>query len=306
VSTVVHITAMIVSNSFYASPSGNERAARAVESRWSAAEIDTELARVETEVAATVAAEDSDAGGLSGEMLEVRTERVDNAPPSVSLPRETPDPLSEWLAARTQENDMARIIGPVTSGTSGDGGNGNGRGDGTGDGQGAGVPFFELRAEGRRFVYVVDGSLSMNHPYPGEYKTRFNRLKIEMARSISKLNAESEFFIIFFNDQAHPMPAAAMQPARSDIRAKSFQWLASVMAEGRTDPRPALKMALKMRPDVIYFLTDGEFPPEIARDLEKLTQREVTVHTFALANPDAEATLRVVAERNGGKYTFVP
>jgi hypothetical protein len=96
------------------------------------------------------------------------------------------------------------------------------------------------------------------------------------------------------------------QRAKSDSRLKNFEWLAAVPADGVTDPRPALNMALKMRPDVIYFLTDGEFPKPIIRDLEKLVQRDVAIHTFSLANPNAEETLKAVAEHNRGQYTFVP
>ncbi len=181
---------------------------------------------------------------------------------------------------------------------------GGGAGDGIGEGSGGG--FFGTNVAGRRFVYVVDASRSMNHPHDSEAKTRFKRLKIELLRSIGLMTPEMEFYIVFFNDHAIPMPAYGLQRAVPANQRRFLHWMQSIQADGKTDPRSALQLALRLRPDVIHFLTDGNFQPVIARDLLKIRQHEVSIHTYAFGERDAEETLRAVAENNGGEYHFVP
>lgn len=180
-------------------------------------------------------------------------------------------------------------------------------GDGllNGDGQGLGG-FFGMSTSGQSFVFVVDCSLSMNHPHPSEAKTRFRLLKMELVRSILGMDAESRFFIIFFNDKARPMPAQSLQPANPLTQERYLPWVARIKAAGRTDPRKALRFAMRLRPDVIYFLTDGSFDKPIQRELRKLRQPKVAIHTFAFGNREAETLLKKIAADNGGKYRFIP
>jgi hypothetical protein len=177
-------------------------------------------------------------------------------------------------------------------------------GSGTGIGRGEG--FFGSNAKGKKFVYVVDASRSMNHPHDSAARTRFNRLKIELVKSVLSLNGNDDFYIVFFNENPIPMSARSMQPAYPANRRRYLQWAAKMRADGKTDPRKALSLALKLNPDVIYFLTDGAFEFKVDRFLRKVSQNRTAIHTFAFGNREAEDALRALAAANGGNYHFVP
>ncbi|MCX7421425.1 MAG: VWA domain-containing protein [Planctomycetia bacterium] len=159
-------------------------------------------------------------------------------------------------------------------------GNGNGVGKGIGNGIGDGKQFFGMASEGKSFVYVLDCSMSMNHPHDSEAKTRFKRIKLELLNSIHHLRPDQEFFIVFFNHEAIAMPANGMVSAVAENQARYLNWMKEVTAVGDTDPTAALEIALKLRPDVIYFLTDGAFSPDANQIVRSIKQSRSIIHTF--------------------------
>lgn len=78
-------------------------------------------------------------------------------------------------------------------------------------------------------------------------------------------------------------------------------------------PLPALRQAFAQRPQVIYFLTDGEFNnfasyDEVVAEIAKLNaEQKVLVHTILLMSDDikAEAALRKIAAGNSGVFKQV-
>ncbi len=184
----------------------------------------------------------------------------------------------------------------------------HGDGAGTGDGAGNGAGFFGLTPEvGKKIVYVVDNSRSMNHPHDSEAKTRFRRLKVELINSIWNMPSEQQFYVIFFNNELYAMPATTLQPASAAAKQKYLSWVATMDANGApTDPRKAMDLALQFQPDIIYFLTDGEFDKIVNRKLLRIKQKRTTIHTFAFGERIGEAVLKEVARNNQGKYTFIP
>ena len=171
---------------------------------------------------------------------------------------------------------------------------GLGSGDGTGDGAGndAGDAFFGLRPVGRRVVYVLDCSRSMNHPHDTEAKTRFKRMKVELIKSILGMGPESEFYLIFFNDFAIPMPSRGLVQAAEQPKMKYLYWMKDLKAEGNTEPRVALQQALKLQPDILYFLTDGSFTYRVQQDLLSLRAGRTEIHTFAFDAPFTDSMRR--------------
>jgi hypothetical protein len=97
-----------------------------------------------------------------------------------------------------------------------------------------------------------------------------------------------------------------MEHAYAQNQQRFLNWLASVPASGLTDPRPALTMALSLRPDVVYLLTDGTFPRDVQGDLNALRLSAVEVNTIAIGDPRAEKSLKPLSTHNGGRFTFVP
>ena len=67
-------------------------------------------------------------------------------------------------------------------------------------------------------------------------------------------------------------------------------------ADGGTNPLPALLFALSLRPDAIYFLSDGQFDPGTIQELRSATARicgcrsgrfRSTRSRFSIASPKA-------------------
>ncbi len=184
-------------------------------------------------------------------------------------------------------------------------GGGLGNGVGNGQGNGSGSQFFELSTAGTKFVYVLDGSGSMTEPH-SEARTRLERVKQELTNSIGGMPDEMEFFVIFFNRIAVPMPAEKLQPATLGNKRKYLEWCWKVKGGGGTDPGDALKKALELKPDVIYLLTDGVFKEDAVRDVTKLNSRGVSIHTFCFGDAAGESVLKEIARKNGGTYKFIP
>lgn len=183
---------------------------------------------------------------------------------------------SAWSTA-----DLSRHVGGTSkeNGAARKPGSGTGDGDAAGDGSGNG--FFGETVDGRRFVFVLDCSRSMNHPHASAAKTRFKRLKLELVRSVAAMSAEQEFFFVFFNDGPIAMPSTRPVPASIGAKQHYLSWMQTLKADGNTEPTTAMQIALRLQPDVIYFLTDGSFIHKTQLDLLRLPFGKTQLHTFA-------------------------
>ncbi|MDF1744438.1 MAG: VWA domain-containing protein [Gimesia sp.] len=181
---------------------------------------------------------------------------------------------------------------------------------GSGNGIGSGG-FFGHKPKARKIVYVVDSSKSMNFPHDSVGKTRLGRVKIELANAILSMDENQEFFVIFFSDFAIPMPARQLQTATPRSKKKFLSWIAKVPGVGTTEPFQALMLALRLQPDTIYFLTDGQFDPSVVRAFNKAAgktrqNRKIIVNGICLGNREGEEVIRELTENNSGSYTFIP
>lgn len=162
------------------------------------------------------------------------------------------------------------------------------------------VTFYGIKATGRRFVFVTDCSGSMQ----GD---RLQRLKEELRESISFLNPRVEFFIMFFNDTAVPMPSQRCVKATPKWVEQYLDWADSVPSSGGTDPSEALAIALRFRPSAVFLLTDGVF--DTGSTLEVIEQlnkgRRIQINTIAFGEKGSETVLREIAEQNKGTYRYV-
>jgi hypothetical protein len=165
-----------------------------------------------------------------------------------------------------------------------------------------GGSFFGIRADGRRFVYVVDCSGSMiGAPY--------QRAQQELIRSLAALTKAQEFFVILFSDDSYPMffPNTTREFVKaSDEAIEQVQaWVISLSHHGGTNPEPALALALKMKPDAVFFLTDGAIPDSTPDSVRQANKSKVSVHTIGFMNRAGETALQRIAEENNGRYLFV-
>lgn len=156
--------------------------------------------------------------------------------------------------------------------------------------------FFGIRAEGQLFVYVVDCSGSMID------EDRLDRAKAELRRSINALQSPQRFKVIFYNDHPLPMPGELPKPADYPSKAQLSRWMNLVEPEGPTDPRSSLSLALAMKPDAVFLLSDGAFPDGAADAIARLNPKKIPIHCVDLASGAAGDDLRKIARESGGQY----
>ncbi len=204
------------------------------------------------------------------------------------------------LASNWHDSDLIAKFDPIGAAVGqfkrGGASNGSGRGTGTGNG----IEFFGLDAPGKRFVYVIDASKSMNRPHDSDAGTRFRRVKLELVKSIGNLPESAQFFILFFNDYAVTMPAPGLEPASNGAKLKYLQWMQQVTTSGNTEPTAAFALALKLKPDVIYFLSDGDFNSRVRQEMLELPASDTVVQSFAFEealNEDMQRAFDLLTEK---------
>lgn len=171
------------------------------------------------------------------------------------------------------------------------------RGGGSG---GGGASFFGLEARGRKFVYVVDRSSSM-------HGGKILAAKSEVVRSISGLRRNMRFYIIFYNERAEAMQSNDLVKATEQSKRRYFTWVDGVPPRGGTDPTEAMRLALSLKPDAVWLLSDGLFGDQCADAIRAANPgAKIQIHTIAFYDNAGERILRRIAEENRGHYRFVP
>lgn len=226
------------------------------------------------------------------------------------------------------DGEMTSVIGLGMGGVGGKGrgvggGSGDGGGSGTGDGSGplamfgapgGGAigpkgPVFGNGGNARKITFICDSSGSMIN--------KFASLKHELTRAISGLKPIQSFNVIFFSDgKAITFNEAGLVPATPENKAKAYKFLDDVTTTSTSDPIPGLEIGFRQRPELMYVLTDGDFPDNAKvlakiRELNKPTDGKVVkVNTIAFVSDKDTDTqfldmLSTVAKENGGIFKHV-
>jgi hypothetical protein len=141
---------------------------------------------------------------------------------------------------------------------------------------------------------------------------RLDLARRELLASLKRLPATAMFQIIAYNRHVETvggMGRAEMLPATEENQQWAARFLAALVAEGGTDHRSALRQALALQSDVVYFLTDADDLQ--ANDVQALTQLNhgrSAIHAIELnlSNRDRRAMpMHVLASGNGGRYQAV-
>lgn len=172
------------------------------------------------------------------------------------------------------------------------------------------VGFGGVKGSGRRFVYVLDHSESMNWG-GGAPMRRAVSEAIASIKSLDPKQGGSKFQVVVFNHDAEVFEDGKslldVNP-RSQERASRF--LRSLIATGGTSPEKALEIACRLKPDVIFFLTDAD--EELSeRSLEHIRAlrrqfnvSQICVIEFGRASSARNETYKRLAGENGGAYAF--
>lgn len=224
-------------------------------------------------------------------------------------PVRTANPLA---ATRSTARTPSTTIGVV----GGSPGGGNPLGTGLETGEGEAASFFGTGGNAKKIVYLIDLSGSMI----GEMRFVIDELK----RSIGDLRLPQTFTVIFFQDnEVLEIPPRQMKPATDEYKQRTIQQLGleggSFVPSRRGNPIPAIKVALKYRPHLIFILSDnitGHGRYEIdRRDLvgaiDKANTANTAINTIQFMYPDTleryglTPTLKVIAHRFKGEYNFI-
>ncbi len=166
--------------------------------------------------------------------------------------------------------------------------------------------FFDVEAAGRTFVYVIDRSSSMG-PSGG-----LRAAREQLLASLQQLPPAARFQIIVYNRVAEPLLAdrPSLLPITPENLQRVAERLSGLLAEGGTDHLPALRRALALHPDVIFFLTDADdLTSDLLRAVARLNPgRHTIIHAIEMnpLNRDRpDMPMHVLARENGGTYRAV-
>lgn len=260
--------------------------------------FDNEVGEIETNPQLATAAEKNDAADAPAK-LETRPDDAPNLK-GVSAPQMI-DPAGKGRAA-------------VNDGLSAGGG-------GSAAGQGDGRAEFAagLSAIGRRIVYCIDRSASMNKPVENP---AIDWAKDELIRSIRKLSPNMSFQVVFYSDNVVELPnpdrRKGLLPATDNNKERAIQFIRDLEATGGTKHDLGLERTFELNPDVIFFMTDAEDDDD--RYLRELTNRFTTlnrrkseqrapasIHMIQLWHKQGTPTdvIRDLPLKNNGSYKLI-
>ena len=169
--------------------------------------------------------------------------------------------------------------------------------------------FVDIRDSGTTFVYVIDQSGSM-------LGNKIAFARAQLSSSLNVLQPYQQFGVLFYNTRVTSLQLRAgdgtrMYAANERNVARAIREIRAVRTDDGTKHYPALKKAIELRPDVIFFLTDGHDTPITPGDREtirRLNRGRSRIHCIefgegGLTSPNS--WLRAVARENGGRYKYV-
>jgi len=260
--------------------------------------------------------------GMNSDASRAAAQAVDSSVSQSDAFSETKsETLTQTLSSSAAGDATPSVIGvgPQKSGSS------NGMGSGaTGGGSLAkfGVPgggsgigpkgaVFGNGGNALRIAFICDGT--------GTMITKMALLKRELNNTLGKLKPRQVYDVIFFYDGENVAAVDKTQllNATPPNNKKTATFLDSFAPQGKTNPLPAIDLAFKLKPQLVYFLSDGAFDDLVPydqvvakfKDLNKDKSARVNTIIFQNAeDPDltkAINTMKKIASDNGGNFVEV-
>ena len=170
---------------------------------------------------------------------------------------------------------------------------------------------FGVAGEGYKFVYVFDRSGSMG----GSGRSPLQAAKQELLGSLEDLDETHQFQIIFYSEKPVIFPLAGKKGrlvfGNRQNKEAAARFVRSIVADGPTRHEEALMAAIRMRPDVIFLLTDADEPSLTRMQLERIRRANnggcsINAIQFGLgpAHRNTNFLMRL-AQQNGGQYAYI-
>lgn len=203
------------------------------------------------------------------------------------------------------------------AGEAGSGGFGRGLGGGGARIGTAGI--WDLTIRANKIAYVVD--------FSGSILVAVDDLKRELKKSIGRLKPSQSFNVVIFYSSGGGVDERVktesfktkLEPAIEATRREFFEWIARKAPRGRTEPLGAIKRALSLSPEAVFFFSDGYFDDTVVGEINRANRRarakiyclvfddQLLGDTSGLAPRETEGSrrLRRIAEANGGQVKIV-
>jgi len=211
--------------------------------------------------------------------------------------------LESELTAEVPDFELEATGGGLTTVV---GSTGEGLGAGLGSGAGAGASFFGIQSTGNRFAYIVDISGSMGQD--GKMVAAMAELK----RSLKRLPDYAAFMVVLYS--SHPVVPSFqdgwLRASRGNL-SRINAWIDGLQPGGGTEPMPAFEIVfeLDVRPDVIFFLTDGLIPGSVPAEVGNRNGKRsgaAVINSIAFGTEAGHEPLRRIASESDGVFRFVP
>jgi hypothetical protein len=136
--------------------------------------------------------------------------------------------------------------------------------------------------------------------------------KGELVRALSRLEPSHRFQVIAYNQKCAYLHGVRSLLAATDRNVEGVRdFLAGLAAFGGTEHELALGLALSLKPDVVFLLTDGADPhlsaPQL-RQIQKLAAGRTSIHCVQFGSgplQDKDNFMMRLSRQNNGGYQYV-
>ena len=133
-----------------------------------------------------------------------------------------------------------------------------------------------------------------------------------MLASVNQLPPDAYFAVVFYNLQARmlsdPEGKKGLMAATIPNKARMQSQLATILPDGGTDHMTALRVALQLKPEVIFFLTDADLMSN--KDVNEILAEAGTTRIQAIefgrgTSLGQRTPLDRLATTTGGSYLYI-
>ena len=186
------------------------------------------------------------------------------------------------------------------------------------------VQVFGQRGNAKKIIFLIDASGSLIDTLPFVID--------ELKKTVQGLSAQQKFTIIFYRGEnifqrsiiEVPVPRTGLKQATQATKETVSQWIdmssGNIEPGGQATPVKAIREALRYRPELLVILSDDITgtgthaidQQRLLQEIERVNRGGTKINTIQFLYrdpldgvPGKMPTLKLIAERTGGKYDFI-